>query len=144
MADWCSAVSCPADQAALQEFAGRQAARQAAPQGLGAAPGVPASTLQPAAPTQGPSASRPLAQPAPAEQKECCICMDAEPVSVGVTCGHVGMCADCACAYLKTHTECPACAMPLEALFVPGKGLLKPNKWAQAPRVSAWGQPQRA
>ncbi|KAL4457621.1 hypothetical protein ABPG75_012486 [Micractinium tetrahymenae] len=152
MADWRTAPKSPAEEAALREFARRQASKPAAPPGLATTasisavpqPAAPAQLPAAPAPTQGSAAAQAAAPPSAAQHRECCICMDAEPVSVGVPCGHVGMCVTCAVSYLKAHTECPACARPLEALFVPGKGLLKPNKWAQAPKPSAWGPPQRA
>jgi hypothetical protein len=85
-----------------------------------------------AAPAAAPAASTPPPPPPPAqEQPECCLCLDAAPVSVGVPCGHVAMCTGCACAFLKSHRDCPACAAPLEAVFVPGRGLLKPSVWGR-------------
>jgi len=64
-----------------------------------------------------------------------CPALARPPPQVGVPCGHVSMCAACSVSYLKSHQECPACASQLEGLFVPGKGLIKPNAWAQRPKA---------
>ena len=48
---------------------------------------------------------------------------------IGVPCGHITMCAPCSVQYLAKHKECPACAGQLDSLFIPGRGLVKPNAW---------------
>lgn len=89
-AHWRSTVQGPYAQPALREFARRQDTDLATLPDIAAAPAVAAATPQPAlgpaAPTQGSAPTQALAQPPPTQHKECCICMDAEPVSVSRAC----------------------------------------------------------
>ena len=219
--DWRSA-SQPrnaAEEAALADFRRRlKSSNKPSPTPSGAskpeegavAPAAPAPPAHFAAPT-----------PPPAQDKECCVCLDAAPVAVSihaggahvraclrpclcllafkpahhlpgrhtthatprrpsppppalqiaVPCGHQSLCVDCAtggaaggstlvlspplharvsrpvrnpwpqrvdrpprpppAGYVNTHTECPACALPMEGVFAPGRGMIKRNAWAQ-------------
>ncbi len=60
---------------------------------------LPASLPAPSPPSQRPASST------NAHEDSCIVCMDAQPGTVVVSCGHMIMCEACACKL----TKCPAC-----------------------------------